>query len=60
MRAKCSFSFYFYGHTTWFTRIINDQCLFLQLVDVYRLVESDVDIPSVAVEVVRGKLHLTF
>jgi hypothetical protein len=29
----------------------------LQLVDVYRLVEGDIDIPSVAVEVVRGKLH---
>lgn len=31
----------------------------LQLVDVYRLVESDIDMPSVAMEVVRGKFHST-
>lgn len=29
----------------------------LQLVDVYRLVESDIDLLSVAMEVVRGKFH---
>lgn len=36
----------------------NSDLCSLQLVDVYRLVEDQIDMPSVAVEVARGKVLL--